>query len=165
MKRIGMSCVLTVVLGAGAGAGAAEWVGAAEYGAFEVRNPTESRLAPLVKPHPEFWTQGPFKPAIWVEQDGQWQERPLKSVASGISGVDYIDPEGVTRWACFVPEKKLSVVVRINPDELEGLFYYFHTENEQVNLELMPDLAPLAPGHNRTIHATYRIATTEPERL
>lgn len=129
------------------------------------RNESDAPLVPRVKSHPEFWTQGSLEPEIWIEQKGEWYHRPLEFVEPEVAGVEHIDPAGITRWALRMPQKELTVVIGVNADELENLFYYFNIPNEQVNLELVPDLSPLAPGGTRTVRATYAISREEPKRL
>ena len=129
------------------------------------RNESDEPLVPRVKSHPEFWTQGSMEPEIWIEQGGEWHHRPLEFVEPDVAGVEHIEPAGITRWALSVPDKKLTVAIGVNADELESLFYYFNIPNEQVNLELVPDLSPLPPGGTRIVRATYTVSREEPKKL
>jgi hypothetical protein len=133
--------------------------------ALAFRNESDVPLVPRVKSHPEFWTQGSLKPEIWVEKNGEWYHRPLKFVEPDVAGVDHIEPAGITRWALSVPDRKLTVVIGVDADEIENLFYYFNLPNEQVNLEMVPNLSPLSPGDARTVQATYAISREEPKKL
>jgi len=129
------------------------------------RNESDVPVVPRVKSHPEFWTQGSLEPEIWIEKDGEWRHRPLKFVEPDVAGVENIEPTGITRWALSVPRKRLTVLIGVNADELENLFYYFRLPSEQVNLELVPRLSPLQPGEERTVRATYTVSQEEPKHL
>ncbi|NIA15171.1 MAG: DUF4838 domain-containing protein [Nitrospiraceae bacterium] len=133
--------------------------------AFTITNQGERPVRPLIKPHPEFWLQGPYTPQIWIERDGVWQRQGLNYVGPSETGADRIEPEGMSRCAFHVPRKRLTLTIDFCPDQLDSVFYYFNLPNEQVNLELVPDLSPLAPGASRTVTATYSISRKSPGRL
>jgi hypothetical protein len=124
-----------------------------------ISNPTPVAIVPNVKVHPEFWTQGETVPEIWVEDDQGWrkltiQKRPEERVRG-----DYIEPDGLRRWAFTIPDTSLTVVNAFRADELGSLLYFYNADDEHVNLELLPDRAPLQPGATRSIHATYMVTS------
>lgn len=134
---------------------------------MEIRNEGADPVAPRVKSHPEFWTQGAHLPEIWIEKDGRWRRVELSFADEGHRhfGGEHLDPAGITRWSLHVPQEDLTLVVDVDPAGLGSLFYFFDTENEHANLELVPDVTPLAPGETRTVHARYSLSSERPDRL
>ncbi len=129
---------------------------------FEVANSGAAPLVPRVKLHPEFWTQGRTLPEVWLEKDGRWAEHPIQFAQTGLVGGGHIEPAGISRWAFYMPDKDLSLVSAVRADEIENLFYYVNAENEHINLEHIPRLAPLAPGETRSVHVTYAFEQGRP---
>ena len=132
--------------------------------AFTVVNRGTTEIVPLVKPHPEFWLQGRHEPEIWLERRDGWKREPLKYVGQSQAGADAIDPAGISRWAAWIPRKRIAVIATVPAENVGSLFYYFNIPNEQVNLEFVPDLSPLEPGASRTMTAEYSIARQKPCR-
>jgi len=130
-----------------------------------ISNPTPVAVVPNVKVHPEFWTQGKIVPEIWVEDDQGWrklttQKRPEERVRG-----DYIDPDGLKRWAFTIPDISLTVVNEFCAGELSSLLYFYNADNEHVNLELLPTREALQPGATRSIHARYMVTNKHPADL
>ncbi|HIJ75063.1 MAG TPA: DUF4838 domain-containing protein [Candidatus Hydrogenedentes bacterium] len=130
---------------------------------YTIKNEGPEPIVPAVKVHPEFWTHGDREPEIWLEKNGQWEKHPLKVMEAGFFGGEPIEAAGVSRWAARVPGKRLVVAMTVHPDELENLFYFFNTRNEHVNLELVPDRAPLEPGEARTVRTAISLDTRLPK--
>lgn len=129
---------------------------------FTVENRSNQPLRPLVKPHPEFWLQGLCTPAIWVENARGWKKLPLNRIGPEGSGADSIDPAGIIRWAVRVPRKRFTILATVPAENVQRLFYYFNIPNEHVNLEMVPDLAPLAPGASRSMKSAFTISRKRP---
>jgi hypothetical protein len=130
---------------------------------FTVINRGTHPVVPLVKPHPEFWLQGPYTPEIWVERTDGWKKQRLNFMGSMDSGAGSIDPAGVTRWAARIPHKRLTIVSTVPSENVEKLFYYFNLPYEHVNLEMVPVLTPLEPGASRTMNAEYTLSRKTPK--
>ncbi len=129
---------------------------------WELINGTAEPQTPHFKVHPEFWTGGRQEPEIWIEQDGSWKERPVVRLGDQSFGGEVIDPAGISRWAARIPHQRQTVTVGIAPGDWEALFYFFSTKKEQVNLELIPNQAPLAPGETRLMRASYQLGRRLP---
>jgi len=122
-----------------------------------MHNPTNAPLAPNVKIHPEFWAQGEHVPDIWVEDTRGWKKLKVQKRPEERARGDYIEPEGLKRWAFTIPDKSLTLVNEFRADELESLLYFYNAELEHVNLELLPNRDPIAPGATRSLNATYTV--------
>jgi hypothetical protein len=130
--------------------------------AWELSNPTEEALQPRFKIHPEFMKPGMKVPEIWIEKDNVWQERPVVRLIEDVVGGEAIDPAGISRWAVRLPDERQTIVVDIQPEDWESLFYFFNTDKEHVNMELIPRQTPLQPGETRTMRASYQLGRRLP---
>lgn len=132
---------------------------------FTLTNRAQQPLRPCVKMHPEFWLQGRYAPEIWLESNGNWERRPLTFINTKDAGADTFTPAGITRWAARVSRKNLTIVSTVPAENVEKLFYYFNIPNEHVNLEIVPDVAPLEPGASRSMKAAFMISHRKPTAL
>jgi hypothetical protein len=131
-------------------------------------NPTRESLPTNVKLHPEFYCQVPYDvPEIWLEEASGWAHVNKETMDDGSRGHGFLKPGQATRWAFFMPQAGLSLINEFDPAQLDQLFYYYDTNSiaQQVNLELLPTSAPLAPDASRTIGTTYRVSTEHPTAL
>lgn len=132
---------------------------------FEVENTGPSPLVPRVKPHPEFWVQGDYAPELWIERNGRWQEHEGSAGRGQRVGIGIIEPQGVTRWALHIPDKHVTLINTVRPEELQNLLFYFNLDNQTANLEAYPLLTPLEPGEKRRVHLSYTMSRKRPDRL
>ena len=130
----------------------------------EFENTGTESLVPRVKLHPEIWLQGENRPELWVERDGAWSQHEIDTVQDGLVGLKSVDPAGVTRWAAYITKKRLAVINTVAATPLDNLFFFMNIPKQHVNLELVPDLSPLAPGESRVVRAIYEIRKGRPRK-
>jgi hypothetical protein len=130
---------------------------------LELRNCGSSPIVPRVKIHPEFWTQETSRPQVWLDSQKEWIDEPTKPKIGERALWGKIDPAGHHRWALRIPSKGLVLINTFDPGELSTLAFFHSTAEEQLNLELFPDLSPLASGGVRRIHTSYEILDQLPD--
>ena len=129
---------------------------------LEMHNASGAPLIPLVKTHPEFWTQGEARPQFWVEDQDGWRDLDIITEREMRDKFGSLEPKGLKRWALRVSGKSFCLVNTFQAEELDSLIYYHNPDMQQANLELRPLQTPLAPGEKRFLHATYEITDNIP---
>lgn len=132
---------------------------------FTVANRGDTPAVPRVKPHPEFWLQGPYEPELWLERQGGWKREPLNYIGSMQTGAGTLDPAGISRWAIWIPGRHLAVIATVPSDNIKNLYYYFNISNQHMNLEAIPEMSPLMPGASRTMKMEFAIGRKKPAHL
>jgi len=134
---------------------------------LSVYNPTDVAVAPRVKTHPEFFTQRPATPEIWADTGAEWIQLNADADPDFKVFGAMVDPEPYTRWAAYLPKKRLSIVNEFDPREPASLLFFYNAERDKqhVNLELLMDQRPLEPGGHRRITARYFIKETKPRKI
>lgn len=121
-------------------------------------NTSGQPLSAMVKSHPEFDSHCiECVPEIWLERGGEWVRLNGGSDFDMAWGYGLEKPNGARRWAYRANANSPMLVCEFNPDEIETLMWYHDTSasSRQVNLELIPPRADLAPGESRSFTARY----------
>jgi len=132
--------------------------------ALTFRNDATEPVVPLLKSVPEFYTQGAVHPEIWAELNGQWTRmnpEPEPSRLEMLPKADY------TRLAVRLPAAGATLVCTFTPGEARPLLFAYRTEDpyNQLNLDVLPNQAPLEPGETRTAAVRYFLTKKPPTKL
>ncbi|HIJ73314.1 MAG TPA: DUF4838 domain-containing protein [Candidatus Hydrogenedentes bacterium] len=132
--------------------------------ALTIQNESDKAVVPLIKSVPEFFTQGAVHPEVWTELDGQWQQMNPEPAPSRL---ELLPEEDYTRLAVRFPKAKLTLVSEFTPGEARPLLFAYRSEDpyNQLNLDVLPDQAPLDPGASRTATVRYLLTRKRPHQL
>lgn len=130
----------------------------------KVSNPKGEPLSPRIKLHPEFHILVKGHPIIWAERNGQWENLNPQREPTRLTVGHMVEPEGVRRWGYYVPSKNLTLLNEFTPDEVGNLYFFLGVMpfRYHVNLELLMNNAPLAPGEHREIRSRYTLQEGSP---
>jgi len=133
---------------------------------LSVHNPTAEPIAPIVKTHPEFFTQGSKMPEIWAFDGAEWTQLNTSSAAQQKAFGVRLEPGSYTRLAAYLPNARVSVLARFVPAQLGELLYFYNLapNAQHVNLELIMAPTPLSPNETRTVEAAYSVVKGKPAK-
>lgn len=129
---------------------------------LELRNEGEEALNPRITMRPQFQVRGKGAPELWVERNGQWSQRQTDQEPGETGSYAHIDPKGVTRLACKLPGKRLTLINEVRGEQLMWQAYYFNPFTKSFKIELIPPFIPLEPGKTWSIHASYSLTKDRP---
>ncbi|MBI2424442.1 MAG: DUF4838 domain-containing protein [Candidatus Hydrogenedentes bacterium] len=127
-------------------------------------NPTAAPLVPGFKSVPEFHTQTEATPEIWTQAGGEWTQR---NVTGELAHLAMLSPDRYTQLAARFPDAGITLVSVFDPVQAQPLLYAYRAEapHKQLNLDVVPNQAPLAPGERRTATVRYRITRDLPAQI
>jgi len=129
-----------------------------------VHNGTGEPMVPLVKSVPEFYTQGPVHPEIWTQVSGEWARQNAEAEPSRL---EILDEAEYMALAARFPKAKLTLVSTFTPGEMQPLLWAYRSEDpfNQLNLDVLPNQAPLEPGETRSATVSYYVTKKKPKRI
>ncbi|MBX7259853.1 MAG: DUF4838 domain-containing protein, partial [Candidatus Hydrogenedentes bacterium] len=109
--------------------------------ALTLVNDTDAPIAPAIKVHPEFYTQGPYRPEIWGLGNQGWRmlNKDIRETIAAYG--ERLPVNDLTRLAAHVPEKRLTIFTDFSgQSSVAALLYFYNAAKSacQVNLELIP---------------------------
>jgi hypothetical protein len=131
-------------------------------------NDTDQPLLPMVKVHPEFFTQGIEQPEIWGEKEGEWTNLTAGVRPEEVTFGAIVSAQGFSRLATYLPAVSMSIVSAFDSQDVGALLYFFNVnpDAQHVNLELIPEPTPaLQPGERRTIRGVYSVSRVHPREM
>ncbi|HIJ73599.1 MAG TPA: hypothetical protein HPP83_05800, partial [Candidatus Hydrogenedentes bacterium] len=107
---------------------------------------------------------GPVHPEIWTQVGGEWSRQ---NVPAEPSRLEILDEAEYTALAARFPKAKLTLVSTFTPGEMQPLLWAYRSEDpfNQLNLDVLPNQAPLEPGATRSATVCYYVTKKKPKRI